>query len=225
MPDGKVGVQVKYKGIKSIEDVHIVPDEYEALLDHTWIQHLKVSFQKIYEEAKTSIDNVEIRRISSIEDVTVKLPEIFNEKIGCVPNFEMVLQLQKKAKSVFHKERNFPYALRERVEKELNDLEANGIITKVAMSDWGSPLVVIPKSDRGVQLCVDYKIGVNERLVSANYPIRKINKILNSLRGPRYFCQLDQYKAYLIYALMRKSVKFRPFQLIGVHIEWIVVRN
>jgi hypothetical protein len=39
---------------------------------------------------------------------------------------------------------------------------------------------VIPKPDANVQLCADYKIGVNEQLVSANYPIRRIDDILNS---------------------------------------------
>jgi hypothetical protein len=62
------------------------------------------------------------------------------------------------------------YALRDKVSKELDMLESQGIISKVARSDWGSPLVVIPKPDGNVRLRVDYKIGVNERLVNANYP-------------------------------------------------------
>ncbi|KMQ85649.1 hypothetical protein RF55_15667 [Lasius niger] len=69
------------------------------------------------------------------------------------------LQLRENGKPVFHKEREVPYALREKVEKELGNLEAAGIISKVALSDWGSPLVVISKADGGVRLCVDYKMG------------------------------------------------------------------
>jgi hypothetical protein len=68
-------------------------------------------------------------------------------------------------------------------------------ISKVTTSDWGSPLVTIPKPDGNVRLCVDYKVGVNERLVNANYPIRPIDNILNILRNS--VCRLDLYKVYL----------------------------
>jgi hypothetical protein len=90
-----------------------------------------------------------------------------------------------------------PYALRDKINKELDMLESQGIISKVATSDWGSPLIVIPKPDGNVQLCVDYKIGVTERLVNANYPIRRIDDILSSLRNSKYFCRLDLYKAFM----------------------------
>jgi len=81
--------------------------------------------------------------------------------------------------------------------KELEELESAGIISKISTSDWGSPLVVIPKADGNVRLCVDYKVGVNKKLVSSSYPIRKIDEILNNLKGSKYFCRLDLYKAYL----------------------------
>ncbi|KAJ8884609.1 hypothetical protein PR048_016466 [Dryococelus australis] len=45
-----------------------------------------------------------------------------------------------------------------KVDAELDTLEAEGVLTKVETSDWGSPLIVIPKSDGGVHLCVDYKV-------------------------------------------------------------------
>jgi hypothetical protein len=87
----------------------------------------------------------------------------------------------RQTKPIYHKEREVPYALREKVNKELDTPESQGIILKVATSDWGSPLVVIPKPDGDVFLCVDYKFGVIERLVNANYPIRWIDDVLNSL--------------------------------------------
>jgi hypothetical protein len=49
--------------------------------------------------------------------------------------------------------------------------------SNVPTSEWGSPLV-IPKPD--------YKIGVSERLVNANYPTRRIDDILNSLKNSKY---------------------------------------
>ena len=135
--------------------------------------------------------------LNTIDDIKAKFPNVFTERIGCVPNYVVKLQLGKDSKPIFFKEREVPYALRERVEKELDELESSAIISKIDRSDWGSPLVVLPKADNNVRLCVDYKPGVNSQLVSSNYPIRKIQEISDNLKGSKYFCRLDLYKAYL----------------------------
>ena len=76
-------------------------------------------------------------------------------------------------KPVFLKVRQVLFALREKVKRELDSMERDGIITKINASNWGSPLVVIPKLDGNVRLCVDYKVGVNPQSQSAHYPIKK----------------------------------------------------
>lgn len=92
------------------------------------------------------------------------------------------LKLQEEAKPVFIKERQVPFAFRE---KEINT------------SNWGLPLVVITKPDGNVSLCVDYKVTVNLQLEAAHYPLKRIDEIFNSLKNSKYFCRIDLYKAYL----------------------------
>lgn len=130
-------------------------------------------------------------------NVASAFPVIFEQKIGYVPNIEVSLKLRNDTKPVYHRERDVPYALQEKVNHELKSLEAAGIITKIDISEWGSPLVIIPKADGGVRLCVDYKVGVNKKLPSSHYPIKKTQDLLNSLWNSKYFCRLDLYKAYL----------------------------
>ncbi|GBL72211.1 hypothetical protein AVEN_115188-1 [Araneus ventricosus] len=85
-------------------------------------------------------------------------PELLYEKNNnkkifiSVPNFTIKLKLSDGAKPSYTPERNVPYALREKVDKELDSLEAAGIISKSSTSVWGSPLVVIPKGDGIVSL-------------------------------------------------------------------------
>ena len=127
-----------------------------------------------------------------------KFPRIFEMRIGCVPaHFTVKLQLRKDIKPKYFKERDVPFALRQLLEIELEKLQREKIISPIIASDWGSPLVLIPKADDTVRTCVDYKMTVNKCLVNVNYPIRRIDEIINSLCGSRYFCRLDLYKAYL----------------------------
>lgn len=194
MPDGKIKVEIECNGIQTEEEIYIVPEEFSPLLGRSWIRRLKIDLNSIDNATNNFSHHINIVEPNELFSM---FPDVFQDKIGCTPQFKVSFQLREKAKPIFHREREVPYALLNRVNQELDNLEKGGIITKSQTSDWGSPLVIIPKPNGELRLCVDYKIGVNERLVDAHYPIRKIDEIINSLNGSRYFCKLDLYKAYL----------------------------
>ncbi|XP_037931379.1 uncharacterized protein K02A2.6-like [Teleopsis dalmanni] len=172
VPDGVAIVQVKYGNRVFQESMYIVSNEYSPLLGRSWIRKLKINLHEIDNKINKQESQV-VNSITEINDIRQKFPEVFTQKIGCVPNIELNLRLRENAKPVFMKAREIPYALKEKVDQELEMLEKEGIISKIDASDWGSPLVVIPKADGGVRLCVDYKASVNPFLVSSNYPFRK----------------------------------------------------
>ena len=57
------------------------------------------------------------------------------------------IQVREGAQPPFLKARPVPYALKEKVEQELQRLEDEGIIYKVSQSDWAAPVVLVPKKD------------------------------------------------------------------------------
>ncbi|KAB0799268.1 hypothetical protein PPYR_07148 [Photinus pyralis] len=195
-PIGFVSVEVEYQGRKSQEEMYIVPSKYHPILGRIWIRHLQINLAEI-DKNNTNLSKSDCFAIDPIPNIFSEYKDIFEPKVGCIPNVKCSLKLRENAKPTFIKHRIIPYALREKVERELDVLEKTGIITKVNLSDWGSPLVVIPKPDGNVRLCVDYKIAVNQQLQAAHYPIRNIDEILNNLRNSKVFCRLDLYKAYL----------------------------
>ena len=196
-PDGKIRVNINYNGNSIQDEIYIVPEECVALFGRIWIRRLKIDLNEVDRQHSTTSTIHSIRYINTIDEIVSEYPEVFEEKIGCVPKMKVNLKLRANATPIFTRERELPYALLRQVDEELATLEKQGIISKTETSDWGSPLVVIPKTDGGVRLCVDYKIGVNERLIDSHYPIRKIDDIFNKLRNSRYFCRLDLFKAYL----------------------------
>jgi len=214
-PLGAVQVPVRYKNIECTEIVFIVADTFTPILGRTWIRHLHINLSEIDNVKKFS--NTEVNAVDAsniVNDIINRFSDIFEPKVGRIPNFTCSLKLREHSKPVFLKAREVPFALRDKVDTELQVLERDGIITKVDCSDWGSPLVVIPKQDGTVRLCVDYKVAVNPQLQTAHYPIPRIDEILNSLRNSKIFCTLDLYKAYLHVAVDDDS---KIIQTISTH--------
>ena len=117
---------------------------------------LNINLQQVDTQQHNKI-NVQPSNSNSISNFINHFQDVFTAKVGCIRNFEISLQLRQGAKLVFYKELEVPFPSRERVERELDELEQSGIISKCERSGWGSPLIIIPKSDGGVKLCVDSK--------------------------------------------------------------------
>ena len=75
--------------------------------------------------------------------------------------FEAYLQLKEGAKPRFCKARPVPFALKEAIDRELDRLEAEGILERVAYSEWAAPVVPVPKTEGQIRLCGDYKVTIN----------------------------------------------------------------
>ena len=58
---------------------------------------------------------------------------------------------------MFQRARPVPYALRSAVEEELKRMENEGVLKSVEVSDWATPIVCVPKTDRSVRICGDIK--------------------------------------------------------------------
>ena len=89
-----------------------------------------------------------------------------------------------------------PYALQQAVEDEYNRLERDGIIRKVEFSDWATPMVHVPKSDRSTRSCGNYAITVNRHLNVPSYPIPLPEDVFHKLRGGQKYTKLDLKNAY-----------------------------
>ncbi|XP_061385257.1 uncharacterized protein K02A2.6-like [Danaus plexippus] len=97
--------------------------------------------------------------------------------------------------------RPLAYALREPVERALQQHVRDGILTPVERSDWATPIVPIVKKDGSIRICADYKITLNKVLEIDRYPLPKVEDLLVRLHGGQRFSKLDLSQAYAQFVL------------------------
>lgn len=81
------------------------------------------------------------------EDVIQKYPEIFKDELGTLQGTAVKLFVDPQAEPCFFKPRTVPYAMKKKVEDELERLQEANVITPVQFSRWAAPIISVLKSD------------------------------------------------------------------------------
>ena len=90
--------------------------------------------------------------------------------IGKLKTVKVQLHIDTKVTPVTHKARWIPFHLHKKLEHELKVLVEQHIIERVnGSTPWVSPLVLIPKKNGAVRICVDMYIA-NKAITHEHYP-------------------------------------------------------
>ena len=147
-------------------------------------------------------------KAQTLQDVLTQNEEVFKEELGKLRGPPAKLYVDKEAAPRFFKPRPVPYAMRAKVEAELDRLRREDVIEPVKYSEWAAPLVPVLKPDNTVRLCGDYKLTVNRVSKLEQYPIPRIEDLFANLSGGEKFSKLDMSHAYHQIALDEESKKF-----------------
>ena len=158
--------------------------------------------------AQTSETTNQIAQLSDETcDVKIETPEKNVNKLlqeyedifsghGKLKNYKVKLYVNQDVQPVVQKLRRQPYHLREAIQKELDRLESEDIIEKVeGPQQWVSNLVVIPKKNGNVRLCLDARV-INTAIMRERYPIPTLDSIIDQMNGAKVFAKLDMKEAY-----------------------------
>ncbi|KAJ0180587.1 hypothetical protein K1T71_003991 [Dendrolimus kikuchii] len=97
--------------------------------------------------------------------------------------------------------RPLAYALREPVERALDQLMSDGVISPVATSDWATPIVPVMKKDGTIRICGDFKVTLNKCLEVDRFPLPRVEDLLAKLYGGEKYTKLDLSQAYAQFEL------------------------
>ncbi|XP_033109865.1 uncharacterized protein K02A2.6-like isoform X2 [Anneissia japonica] len=189
IPLGMLTVPVCVNNHKGNAELLVVPQDGPALFGRDWLKNFPLNWQeiKVLQETKTS----------GLDEILDKHKSIFKDELGKLEKLKASIYITENCQPKFHKPRNVPYAMRDKVEKELDRLQKEGIISSVKHSDWASPIVPVQKKSGQVRICGDYKATINPVMKVEQYPLPRIEDIFASLSGGQKFTKIHLKQAYL----------------------------
>ena len=82
-----------------------------------------------------------------------------------------------------------------KVKEEIDNLLKAGFIAEVESSDWLFPIVVVPKKNGKLRVCVDYR-KLNAQTVKDPFPLPFTDMMLDEVAGYEMYSFMDGYSGY-----------------------------
>ena len=119
-----------------------------------------------------------------------QFPKVFNGLGKLSGDYTIQLRSDARPHAIFSP-RHIPLPLRQQVVDELNCMEKAGVISKVSQpTPWCAGMVVVPKKNGKVRICVDLK-PLNQSVLREVHPLPKVDETLARLSGAKIFSKLD----------------------------------
>jgi len=135
-----------------------------------------------------------------------------------INNAEHVINLKDKSKVISLPNRRLPLAYEDKVENIIKDLLVKGVIHK-SNSSFNSPIVLVPKKDGDIRLCIDYR-HLNDNTEKPSFYFPDPQEIFDKLGGNTYFTTLDLVKGYYQLKMNLNSTKYTAFTTPSGHYEF-----
>ena len=191
---GMVETEIQYQNHTQVVPLTVVEGNGPSLLGRDLIREFSVM--------KISQRNL------TLQDVLSKHEEVFKKGLGTLKGAKAKSHVPEGATPRFFKPRSLPYAMKGKVESEIDRLVGEGILKPVEFSEWAAPIVPVLKPDNTIRLCGDYKVTVNQVSHLEQYPLPSLEDISAKLAGGKKFTKLDMSHAYQQLLLDEESSKY-----------------
>lgn len=107
--------------------------------------------------------------------------------------------------------RRVPLPLMDKVREELERMEKQGVITRIDKpTDWCAPMVVVPKQNGKVRICVDFT-KLNDCVRRERHILPSVEHILAQVDGGTIFTKLDANSGFYQIQLSKQSAELTTF--------------
>lgn len=171
-------------------------------------------------EAVTEAKTMTPREVQSL---LRQFAPVFESPVGLPPRrqYDYRIPLIPGARPVSVRPYRVAPELKTEIELQIKELLDQGVITH-SNSAFGSPVLLVKKSDHTWRLVVDYR-HLNTLMVKGKYPLPVIDELLDELSGARWFSKLDLKAGYHQIRLAPGEEQKTAFQTHDGHYEFRVM--
>ena len=196
--EGVADVSVETNGQTKTLQLMVVPGDGPSLLGRNLLHEVKLDWSRINRCGLTLIDDL-LKKYSNVFDT---------DGNSSIKGVVAKIHVPENTKPLYFRARPLPYALKNKVDVEIDRLLAEKIIKPAEISEGAAPVVPILKKDETIRLCGDYKVTVNKVASVDTYPIPRIDDLDVKLSNGKLFTRFDMGHAYEQLHLDRESRKF-----------------
>ncbi|XP_060119763.1 uncharacterized protein K02A2.6-like [Heteronotia binoei] len=171
---GWARVHVERRGFRGPLDILVVKRQLTTLLGLAWFNPLGIQL--------VGVDHLQA---SNFDGVCREFPEVFDGSLGSYKGPPITLPIDPMVRPIRLKARRVPFALKPKIEAELDRLTAQGVLEPVTYAEWETPIVTPVKPNGEVRICADYKCTINKALQDNPYPVPVVSHVLAALAGAK----------------------------------------
>ena len=126
------------------------------------------------------------------------IPDDYFDCIGDVGTLPSTYHIESKenAQPVVVPPRKLPFAMKERVKKELDRMEKLGVTEEADKpTDWVNAMVVVEKTNGKLRICLDPRL-LNQAIKRQHYRLPTATEIISEMAGAKFFSKLDASNGY-----------------------------
>ena len=137
---GQICVPARYQEYEGTHTFYVVESEGPALLGRDLLSHIKLDWCSI-----KSVVTGEPQH--TLEKLLEKYGEVFQPGLGVMTRIKAHLTLKTGKRPIFRRSHSVPFAIRDKLGRELDRLKEQGVLQRVDNSEWAAPIVPVPKKD------------------------------------------------------------------------------
>ena len=214
---GKIRVKLNLENIKIEENVIICDNQKELLLSWRACKRLKIIHEDFPRPIKAVQRKSNIKEAINHKKMLLKeFSDVFTstDNLTAMKGKDMKIHLKEDAvPSAIFTPRQIPFKWSDEVKKTLDKMVSQNIIRPVTDSptDWCHPMVVVPKSNNKVRICVDFK-QLKKFVKRPTYPTTTPREAVMAITPQaKYFSTLDMTQGYYQIALDEESQLLTTF--------------
>ncbi|XP_033749332.1 uncharacterized protein K02A2.6-like [Pecten maximus] len=151
----------------------------------------------------------EIRETSIPDDITHDYGDIF-KGLGCMPGTHTI-KTDSTVTPVVDAPRKVPFALKDRIKKEFDRMEQEGVIVKQEdPTQWVNSMVTVVKPNGKIRICIDPK-NLNSAILREHFPMKTVEDVIANMPQAKVFTKLDATSGFWQLKLDEESSKLCTF--------------